>query len=139
MRDWFSKLARATAEAVGSPGSFVLALGVILVWAITGPLFGFSDTWQLIINTATTVVTFLMVFLIQYAQNRDAKGLHLKIDELIKAAKGARNSLLDLDGLTDDQLADLEKRYRKLAENTGSHRHYRKAKDTTSAANARER
>src|SRR5688572_4713526 len=88
---------------------------MIIAWAATGPLFGYSDTWQLIINTGTTVVTFLMVFVIQNTQNRDAAGLHLKLDELIRATKGATNTLLDVEGLTEHQLEQLRDRYVQLA------------------------
>ncbi len=96
---------------------------VILVWVLTGPMFHFSDTWQLVINTATTIVTFLMVFLIQNTQNRDAKAVHLKLDELIRALKDARNELVDLEDLSDEELKKLEKQFksmRKRAENDGS-------------------
>jgi low affinity Fe/Cu permease len=96
---------------------------VILVWVLTGPMFHFSDTWQLVINTATTIVTFLMVFLIQNTQNRDAKAVHLKLDELIRALKGARNELVDLENLSDEELKKLEKQFqctRKRAETDGS-------------------
>jgi len=96
---------------------------VILVWILTGPMFHFSDTWQLVINTATTIVTFLMVFLIQNTQNRDAKAVHLKLDELIRALKDARNELVDLENLSDEELKKLEKQFktmRKRAENDGS-------------------
>ena len=91
-----------------------MAIMVILAWALTGPLFGFSDTWQLIINTSTTIVTFLMVFLIQNTQNRDAKAIHLKLDELIRAMRGARNQMIDLDSLTEDELAELRKQFDRL-------------------------
>src|SRR4051794_17046208 len=108
MNELFRKIAAAVAAGVGSPWTFLSPVLLILVWALTGPLFKFSDTWQLVINTGTTIVTFLMVFLIQNTQNRDAKGLHLKLDELIKATKGARNQMIDLDSLTDEQLHALE-------------------------------
>ena len=94
--------------------AFTLAGATILVWAITGPLFGFSDTWQLVINTGTSIVTFLMVFLIQNTQNRDAKALHLKLDELIKATRGARNHMIDLEELSDEQLQQLEAEYKRI-------------------------
>jgi low affinity Fe/Cu permease len=114
MREFFRHMARHAAEAVGSPGAFFLALGIVLTWAITGPLFGFSDTWQLVINTGTTIVTFLMVFLLQYAQNRDSKAIQLKLDEIIKSISSARNSIIDLESLTDEQLQALEMEYKKL-------------------------
>ena len=106
---------------LGSAWAFCGAVLVIVVWLVTGPTFHFSDTWQLIINTATTVVTFLMVFLIQNTQNRDAKAMHLKLDELIRAVKGARNQLVDLENLSDDDLKKLEEQFqrlRKQAENS---------------------
>lgn len=99
---------------MGNPWCFFLALVVIIVWAVTGPFFGFSDTWQLIINTGTTIVTFLMVFLIQNTQNRDAKAIHLKLDELIRALRGARNKMIDLESLTDEELAELRKQFDRL-------------------------
>ncbi len=108
---------------LGSAWAFAAAVLVILVWLLTGPIFHFSDTWQLIINTATTVITFLMVFLIQNTQNRDAKAVHLKLDELIRAIKDARNELVDLEELSDEELQKLEEQFRKMrtrAENDGS-------------------
>ncbi len=99
---------------LGSAWAFVGAVLVILVWIITGPTFHFSDTWQLIINTATTIVTFLMVFLIQNTQNRDTKAVHLKLDEIIRAVKGARNQLVDLENLSDDELKELEEQFQRL-------------------------
>ena len=108
---------------LGSAWAFTGAVLVIVVWLVTGPTFHFSDTWQLIINTATTVITFLMVFLIQNTQNRDAKAMHLKLDELIRSVKGARNQLVDLENLSDEELKKLEKQFqrmRKRAENDGS-------------------
>src|SRR5260221_13282471 len=94
--------------------TFTIAVAVIIVWAATGPVFGFSDTWQLIINTATTIITFLMVFLIQNTQNRDAKAVHLKLDELIRAIKDARNELVDLEDLSDEELEKLEAQFRRM-------------------------
>jgi low affinity Fe/Cu permease len=106
MNTLFRQFAQHTSEAVGSPWAFVTAVLIVVVWAVSGPLFGFSDTWQLVINTGTTVVTFLMVFLIQNTQNRDAKALHLKLDELIRAVKGARQEIfVDLEDKDDDELA----------------------------------
>ncbi|MEY2527033.1 MAG: hypothetical protein QOE73_1804 [Verrucomicrobiota bacterium] len=112
---------------LGSAWAFVIALLIIAVWAATGPMFGFSDTWQLIINTGTTIVTFLMVFLIQNTQNRDAKAVHLKLDEIIRAIRGARNELVDLEELSDEELKKLEEQFRQLrakAENHGVNRRH---------------
>ena len=114
-RRWFTRFANAASRFAGSPLSFVLALLVVLAWIVTGPLFGFSDTWQLVINTGTTIVTFLMVFLIQNSQNRDARALQIKLDELIRATKGAHNSLLDLEELEERELQTFQDRYEALA------------------------
>ena len=110
----FNRFSHHASKLLGSSYAFVVALVIIAVWLATGPMFGFSDTWQLIINTSTTIVTFLMVFVIQNSQNRDAIGLHLKIDELIRATKEARNSMIDLDKLSDSQLAALEKEFMRI-------------------------
>ena len=112
--DAFRIIARRSSTVLGSAWAFAGALLVILVWVLTGPTFHFSDTWQLIINTATTVITFLMVFLIQNTQNRDAKAVHLKLDEMIRALKGARNQLVDLENLSDEDLKKLEKQFQRL-------------------------
>jgi len=114
IRDAFGVFARKTSNILGSAWAFVIALLVIVVWAITGPTFHYSDTWQLIINTGTTIVTFLMVFLIQNTQNRDAKAVHLKLDELIRALGPARNNLVDLEKLSDDDLNALEQEFEKV-------------------------
>jgi len=114
MREFFHKFAHRTAEWVGSPWAFLAAVLVIVIWAVTGPMFDYSDTWQLVINTATTIVTFLMVFLIQNTQNRDAKAMHLKLDELIRAVGEARTGLVHLEDLTDAELANLEQEFRRL-------------------------
>jgi low affinity Fe/Cu permease len=110
----FHHLARETSTAVGKPKSFFVAVAIIALWAISGPVFHFSDTWQLIINTGTTIVTFLMVFLIQNTQNRDSKAIHLKLDELLRASHAARNTLVDLEDLTDDELRALKEEFRRL-------------------------
>jgi len=112
--DAFRLFAHRSAIILGSAWVFTAAVLAILVWILTGPTFHFSDTWQLIINTATTIVTFLMVFLIQNTQNRDAKAMHLKLDELIRAVKGARNRLVDLENLSDEDLKKLEEQFRRL-------------------------
>ena len=112
---WFPHFARVAATAAGSPAAFAIAVIIVIVWAATGPMFGYSDTWQLVINTATTVVTFLMVFLIQNTQTRDTEALQLKLDELIRANKGARNFLLDLEEMDDERLEQLRKIYERLA------------------------
>lgn len=114
--DAFRIFARSSSIALGSAWAFVGALLAILVWGLSGPMFHFSDTWQLVINTATTIVTFLMVFLIQNTQNRDAKAMHLKLDELIRALKNARNELVDLENLSDEELTKLEKQFRSMRE-----------------------
>ena len=121
--DAFRLFAHRSAFMLGSAWAFAAAAFVILVWLVTGPTFHFSDTWQLIINTATTIITFLMVFLIQNTQNRDAKAMHLKLDELIRALKGARDQLVDLEDLSDKELKKLEEQFqrmRKRAEKNGS-------------------
>lgn len=116
--NWFTTLTKATSRATGRPAAFVLALGTVLVWMITGPIFGFSDTWQLVINTGTTILTFLIVFLIQNTQNRDAKAIHLKLDELIRSQKTARNKLVDAEALSDLELKALQEEFAHLREKT---------------------
>jgi len=115
IRDRFVDAARFVSDIVGSAWAFAVAIGIVVVWAISGPMFSFSDTWQLVINTGTTIVTFLMVFLIQSTQNRDAKAVHLKLDELIRAVKGARNSLVDLEHLSEQELEDLAGEFSSLS------------------------
>ena len=135
--DVFRVFAHRSSVMLGSAWAFGGAALVILVWILTGPTFHFSDTWQLIINTATTVITFLMVFLIQNTQNRDAKAMHLKLDELIRAIKDARNELVDLEDLSDEELKKLEEQFRRMrtrAENDGSpSRHVDPAESTQGA------
>jgi len=111
----FARFAKGTAHATGHPAAFVLAVIVVLTWGITGPIFGFSGTWQLVINTGTTIGTFLMVFLIQNTQNRDSAAVQLKLDELIRAISAAHNALLDMEELTEEDLARLQVHYRELA------------------------
>ncbi len=113
---WFTHAAKWASHAAGRPGTFILAVTLILIWAITGPIFHFSDTWQLVINTSTTIITFLMVFLIQNTQNRDTEALQIKIDELIRAVESAHNALLDLEELDDEELERVRKDYLDIAE-----------------------
>ena len=113
--DRYTSFAKHVARITGRPIVFSLAVGVIAVWIVTGPLFGFSDTWQLVINTGTTIVTFLMVFLIQNTQNRDTAAIQLKLDELIRATHGAHNALLDLEEIEDEHLEEFRARYLRLA------------------------
>jgi low affinity Fe/Cu permease len=119
VNDLFRAFSRNIALAVGSAWAFIVAITVVVVWAATGPTFHFSDTWQLIINTGTTIVTFLMVFLIQNTQNRDGKAIQLKLDELIRALRGARNKLVDLEDLSDEELKKLEKEFQRLHQRSG--------------------
>ena len=115
MNDFFHRFARGTANLVGSPWTFVAALAMLLVWGVTGPLFGFSDTWQLVINTSTSVITFLVVFLIQNTQNRDSRAMHLKLDELLAVIKEARTSLVNLENMSDGELEALQRQFDRLA------------------------
>lgn len=117
---WFTRFAKATARTTGRPAAFALAVAVVAAWAISGPLFDYSDTWQLTINTGTTIVTFLMVFLIQNTQNRDAEAAQVKLDELIRAIEGAHNALLDLEKLDDTELDRIRAGYEVLAERARS-------------------
>jgi low affinity Fe/Cu permease len=134
IRDAFGVFARKTSTVLGSAWAFVLAILVIIIWAMTGPTFHYSDTWQLIINTGTTIVTFLMVFLIQNTQNRDAKAVHLKLDELIRALGPARNHLVDLEKLSDDDLKALELEFEKLREKAeGAKEKVEELKETSKA------
>ncbi len=114
IQDAFSKFARRSSAVLGSAWSFTGAILIIVVWALTGPTFHFSDTWQLIINTGTTIVTFLMVFLIQNTQNRDAQAVHLKLDELIRAIEPARDRLVDLENMSEDEMKKLEKEFERV-------------------------
>jgi low affinity Fe/Cu permease len=115
-RSHFDRLARNASRAVGKPLAFGLALCLVVAWLVSGPLFGFSDTWQLVINTGTTIVTFLIVFLIQHAQNRDAEAVQVKLDELLRANEGAHNTLIDLEELEERDLDRIRARYEALAE-----------------------
>ena len=113
---WFTSFAKWTAKAAGRPATFAGAAGIIIVWALTGPLFGFSDTWQLVINTGTTIVTFLMVFLIQATQNRDAEAAQLKLDEIIRSQQGAHNTFMNLEDMDEEELIEIRRQYMALAE-----------------------
>ena len=113
---WFARFAKNTSRAAGRHAAFTIAFSVVAIWAITGPMFNFSDTWQLMINTGTTIVTFLMVFLIQHTQNRDAEAVQVKLDELIRVTEGAHNALLDLEDADDERLEQIRADYAKLAE-----------------------
>lgn len=114
-RSWFTRLTKWMARATGRPAAFMLAVLAVVVWAFTGPIFGFSDTWQLVINTSTTIVTFLMVFMIQATQNRDAEAMQLKLDEIIRAIGNARNELCDIEELEESDLDRIRKSYEELA------------------------
>jgi low affinity Fe/Cu permease len=116
MKEHFRRFASRASNALGTPWAFHIAAASIVVWAISGPVFQFSNTWQLIANTGTTLVTFLMVFLIQNTQNRDARAIQLKLDELLRGVKGARTRLVDLEDLSDDELAQLQKQFEDLHE-----------------------
>jgi low affinity Fe/Cu permease len=113
---WFTRFAKWTARMTGRPATFAVAVAVILGWAVTGPFFGYSDAWQLVVNTGTTIVTFFMVFLIQNTQNRDAEAIQLKLDELIRALEGAHNALLDLEELEEEDLDRIRADYERMAE-----------------------
>jgi low affinity Fe/Cu permease len=122
---WFARMSKATARFAGHPTAFLLAVVVVLVWLVTGPLFSFSDTWQLVINTGTTIVTFLMVFLIQSTQNQDTIAIQIKLDELIRSHKAARNAVLDLEELNDYELEEIRRGYEALAEQARHHENHR--------------
>lgn len=115
-KSWFTRFAKRVALLAGKPATFMLAVIIIVVWGVTGPIFHYSDTWQLVINTGTTIVTFLMVFLIQNTQNRDSEALHIKLDELIKGLQSTNNAMLDLEELDEEQLEEIRQRYVALAE-----------------------
>jgi low affinity Fe/Cu permease len=131
---WFTRFAKWTARAAGQPAAFMLAVSIILVWALTGPIFSFNDTWQLVINTGTTIVTFLMVFLIQNTQNRDSEAIQVKLDELIRAAEGADNALLDLEELEEKELDKIRDTYEKMAEQARKELKKRKTETEAPAA-----
>jgi low affinity Fe/Cu permease len=112
----FARFAEITAHMMGRAWMFITALGIVALWAITGPIFHYSDSWQLVINTGTTIVTFLMVFLIQNTQNRDARAIHLKLDEIIRSISHAHNEMIDIEHLSDEELDELARRYEKIRE-----------------------
>jgi low affinity Fe/Cu permease len=122
MDETFRKFAARTAEWVGASAAFFIGLSIIVLWGLAGPLFGFSDTWQLVVNTATTIVTFLMVFLIQNTQNRDARAIHLKLDELIRSVKGARTAMVALENCSDEELAALQDEFERLHRRLATHK-----------------
>ena len=124
----FTRLAKAAANFTGRPACFGLALGIVIVWALCGPIFKFSDTWQLVINTGTTIITFLMVFLIQNTQNRDTEAMHIKLDELIHVTRRANNELLDLEEMEEKELDRLRKHYEEMAQKAKQMRESRGAR-----------
>ncbi len=140
MNKWFAKFAGRTSDITGSSWAFFVAIAVIFLWGVTGPLFNFSDTWQLVINTSTTIVTFLMVFLIQNTQNRDAKALHLKLDELIHVMSDANDELIDVEELSDEELRKIGIAYAKLARSEhggpGDEKAHQEIRDMIRAAEA---
>lgn len=145
MRDSFHRFAHRTSDLVGSPTAFITGLAIILVWGLTGPAFRYSDTWQLVINTGTTIITFLMVFLIQNTQNRDARAVHLKLDELIRSIRAARNEMVGLEDLSDEELDALQKEFERVREHAEHRMHHiqehkrrRKRSDDSSQEEARE-
>jgi len=133
-RDWFSALSNTCSMLLGSRWAFLLAILVVLVWALTGPFFRYSDTWQLVINTSTTIVTFLMVFLIQHTQNRDAKAINLKLNEIIFAIARAKNDLIDAENLSDEELQELEAKYAQIREISEMRRQHREGAPSEAAA-----
>lgn len=137
MKELFHRIATRVSNVTGTPGAFLLAFSVIIVWAITGPAFGFSDTWQLVINTGTTIVTFLMVFLIQNTQNRDAKAMQLKLDELIRATRAARDDFVGLEEVSDDELRALEGQFKQLRESQPDSVFMKKLRKTIESENER--
>jgi low affinity Fe/Cu permease len=137
--NWFVRFAHYVSHITGRPISFILAVSAILVWGLSGPLFGYSDTWQLVINTATTIITFLMVFVIQNTQNRDTASLHIKLDELILVTQKARNKLLDLEGLDDTELEKMMKDYEREARATIDRHQDRSHRKSAQTAKRRKR
>lgn len=136
-KDMFRKFAARVSVTTGSPLIFVLAVAIVIIWGFTGPLFHYSDTWQLVINTGTTIVTFLMVFLIQNTQNRDSKAVQLKLDELIRATKGARTHIIELESLSDADIAELDKEFQAFSKRPGAIRAINKLHEHIEAEHVR--
>ena len=130
----FTRFAKWASRATGRPGTFIGAVLIILIWALTGPIFDFSDTWQLVINTSTTIVTFLMVFLIQNTQNRDTEAMQIKLDELIRAISSAQNSMMDLEELDEKELDEIRKEYEEMAEKARKKLEHSKSNKTSAKA-----
>ena len=139
MSNIFRKIATRTSVLAGTAGTFLLAVTIIIVWAVTGPIFHFSDTWQLVINTGTTIITFLMVFLIQNTQNRDGKAVQIKLDELLRATKGAHTSYIGLEDFSDEDLAELDRQFKELTQNPASLRALQKLHERIAAEHSRRR
>lgn len=133
MHDIFRKLASKTSSIAGNPWTFFLAISAVFIWACSGPLFGFSDTWQLVINTSTTIITFLMVFLIQNTQNRESMAMHIKLDELVRGVKGARTSLVSIEEMSDEELAAMREEFHQLHQKYADTIEKRKQKKITSS------
>jgi low affinity Fe/Cu permease len=129
----FSGIARAAANALGTTWAFIGACVLVVVWALSGPLFGYSDAWQLVINTGTTIATFLMIFLLQNTQNRDGRAIHLKLDELLRSIHSARNRLINLEHCTDQELDDMQREFERLAPRLASHRANKKKKEAAAS------
>ena len=136
--DWFRRFSQRVARSMGAPWAFAAALVVVLAWAVTGPLFHFSNAWQLIINTGTTIMTFLMVFVIQNTQNRDSQVTQLKLDELIRAIRAARNELVSMEGMSDDELLGLQRQFEDLRRRAEAHRLSRRRATDTRADDAQQ-
>ncbi len=138
LKAYFEKLARKISDYVGKPIAFIAAFSLIIIWAITGPVFGYSDTWQLVINTGTTIITFLMIFLVQSAQNRDSKAVQLKLDELIYKLHSANNIMIDIENLSDDELTKLAEKYQRIR-NSGDAKALEELQEETHIATQRKK
>ena len=139
VRDRFARFSRHVSGAIGSPHAFVVAFAAVVIWALLGPLFGFSDAWQLVINTTTTIITFLVVFMIQSTQNKDSKAIHLKLDELIHVISAARDQLIDCEELPDEELERLDDEFRRLRERAARSRPHRRMPSSPVSAVAHRR